>query len=771
MSTTTTTRPSPSSPWAAPTYFSTTPLGFPAADGSSPSAGQQSKSGLLQHVPESPRVTKPTSPGYFNVIPTAQILSPGHHVNPGPLDRSPWHGSNGRSPQSVATAPLRGGTGAWDNFSRPQEDGTTTVTVHPYGTPQIERSFGSLTSPRLVVTASRPPRPVNDSRDSGGLAASKTNLLRTETAPAALDQGNVKMISGEECVQLLMEFPDQTLLLDVRPSPQYSEARIKRSLNLCIPTTLLKRPSFDLHKVESTLGSEQQKKRLREWQKCTRIIAYDSTTSSLKDTSTLISVLKKFTAEGWKGEPLILQGGFSLFSTKFPDWVEKGQTLAPGSRSHDKSLSISLKLPMPPHNASASAHSHNPLCRTMRQDIDLIDGVGQIPIKLPATMDESARKLLPQWLSAASDRQDGGKTVAEKFLAIEMAEQRRMQEALADSSVYSAPPSNDPDKQIFRIAGIEKGLKNRYSNIYPYDHSRVKLQGTPKDCCDYINASHAQASRSNKRYIATQAPLPETFNDFWRVVWEQDVRVIVMLTAETEGAQLKCHPYWVSGDYGPIHMKVITESTVPLQTHAAAPGQTSGQIGTDAPFITVRHITLSHANFPFQPLREVTQLQYSHWPDFGAPAEPSHLLRLVAECDRFSNASNTRPLRADSHMGLDPTAPVPENTRNVLVHCSAGCGRTGTFCTVDSVIDMLKRQRWVRANPQLASTMAAMPGKGGGEWVMRDDIDLIASTVEDFRTQRPSMVQSLRQFVLCYESVLEWIARQQQQQQQQQQQR
>ena len=248
--------------------------------------------------------------------------------------------------------------------------------------------------------------------------------------------------------------------------------------------------------------------------------------------------------------------------------------------------------------------------------------------------------------------------------------------------------------------------------------------------------------------------------DFWRVVWEQDVRVIVMLTAETEGTQLKCHPYWVSGDYGPIQMKVIAETAVPLSTGTTV-SQTSNQLVTDNPTIVVRHITLSHSNYPFQPLREVTQLQYTHWPDFGAPAEPSHLVRLVAECDRFSNdAVNTRRSLSGSNLILDPAAPASQSTRNILVHCSAGCGRTGTFCTVDSVIDMLKRQRWVRGHPNSALGDNVMSDGKGGEWVSRDDEDLIARTVEDFRAQRPSMVQSLRQFVLCYESVLEWIAEQ-----------
>src|SRR6201999_3407161 len=98
-----------------------------------------------------------------------------------------------------------------------------------------------------------------------------------------------------------------------------------------------------------------------------------------------------------------------------------------------------------------------------------------------------------------------------------------------------------------------------------------------------------------------------------------------------------------------------------------------------------RHFTLHHSAFPFQPLREVTQLQYSYWPDFGTTSQPTHLLRLIEQCNKL--------VRASSSNRVGRYEPEPEGQRPILVHCSAGCGRTGTFCTVDSVIDMLKRQK------------------------------------------------------------------------------
>lgn len=162
------------------------------------------------------------------------------------------------------------------------------------------------------------------------------------------------------------------------------------------------------------------------------------------------------------------------------------------------------------------------------------------------------------------------------------------------------------------------------------------------------------------------------------------------------------------------------------------------------PYIIVRHFTLWHSAFPFQPLREITQLQYPYWPDFGTTSQPAHLLKLVEKCNKIARSisNNTGPQDAE-----------PAGRRPVLVHCSAGCGRTGTFCTVDSVLDMLKRQQAESRAPGGAE----QPTPGGNRWIYGDDVDLVAKTVEDFRTQRPSMVQNLSQFVLCYESVLEWF--------------
>ena len=151
----------------------------------------------------------------------------------------------------------------------------------------------------------------------------------------------------------------------------------------------------------------------------------------------------------------------------------------------------------------------NPFFGTIRQNMDLIDGVGQMPVKLPSALKDPSSTEIPTWLRKVSDENDKGKTVADRFLAIEKAEQQRMQKALSGNVTYGSPTVLSPNN--VQIAGIEKGTKNRYKDILPFDHSRVRLQSVSCGGCDYVNASHLKAEWTNRHYIASQAPVPTTF--------------------------------------------------------------------------------------------------------------------------------------------------------------------------------------------------------------------------------------------------------------------
>lgn len=250
-----------------------------------------------------------------------------------------------------------------------------------------------------------------------------------------------------------------------------------------------------------------------------------------------------------------------------------------------------------------------------------------------------------------------------------------------------------------------------------------------------------------------------------------------MLTAESEGGQLKCHPYWSGKEYGALKLKPLSEKKVALSSNKSRSSKESRDSGrrrantttenapppppAETPYAIIRKFTLSHSAHPFSPMREITQVHYSSWPDFGAPASPGQVLGLVELSNVIQRASTapTQSTRSDEPESSDVSRPM-------LVHCSAGCGRTGTFCTIDTVIDMLKRQRREAKSGTTPMEIGSSSGdymssKGvSGDWVFNQDVDLIEKTVEDFRGQRLSMVQSLRQYVLCYEAVLEWLSQQ-----------
>jgi protein-tyrosine phosphatase len=157
-------------------------------------------------------------------------------------------------------------------------------------------------------------------------------------------------------------------------------------------------------------------------------------------------------------------------------------------------------------DASSAA---NPFFGNIRQNMDLMGGVGQISLKLPEHMSDSQQQALPPWLRKASDAKDQGQIVSERFLDLEKKELERMKQALS----YDGPSASAGGaSKKYRVAGIEKGTKNRYNDIYPFEHSRVRLEGIPLGDCDYVNANHIKAELSNRRYIATQAPVPDTFN-------------------------------------------------------------------------------------------------------------------------------------------------------------------------------------------------------------------------------------------------------------------
>ncbi|XP_010085336.1 PREDICTED: receptor-type tyrosine-protein phosphatase C, partial [Pterocles gutturalis] len=233
--------------------------------------------------------------------------------------------------------------------------------------------------------------------------------------------------------------------------------------------------------------------------------------------------------------------------------------------------------------------------------------------------------------------------------------------------------------------------KNRYIDILPYDHNRVELSEISGDPgSDYINASYIDGFKEPRKYIAAQGPKDETTDDFWRMIWEQKATIIVMVTRCEEGKRNKCAQYWPSMEngsatYGDIVVKINESKTCPDYV------------------IQKLHITNGRERTAG---RDVTHIQFTSWPDHGVPEDPHLLLKLRRRVNALSNFFS---------------GPI-------VVHCSAGVGRTGTYIGIDAMLEGLDAE-----------------GR----------VDVYGYVVK-LRRQRCLMVQVESQYILIHQALVEY---------------
>ncbi|PNF27585.1 Tyrosine-protein phosphatase non-receptor type 11 [Cryptotermes secundus] len=249
----------------------------------------------------------------------------------------------------------------------------------------------------------------------------------------------------------------------------------------------------------------------------------------------------------------------------------------------------------------------------------------------------------------------------------------------------------------------ENRNKNRYKNILPFDHTRVKLKDVDPNVpgAEYVNANYIKPEEElfqdghPKYYIATQGCLPSTMSDFWDMVWQENTRVIVMTTKEIERGKNKCVRYWPEEcqgkEYGKTKVRNLSESSTADYT--------------------LREFLVSREGSSEEE-RKVYHYHFQAWPDHGVPSDPGCVLNFLHDVNaRQESVANAGP---------------------VLVHCSAGIGRTGTFIVIDMILDQIKRQG------------------------LDCEID-IQRTIQMVRSQRSGMVQTEAQYKFVYLAVQHYI--------------
>ncbi|XP_014444854.1 tyrosine-protein phosphatase non-receptor type 12 isoform X2 [Tupaia chinensis] len=248
---------------------------------------------------------------------------------------------------------------------------------------------------------------------------------------------------------------------------------------------------------------------------------------------------------------------------------------------------------------------------------------------------EMMRKFIQRVQAMKSPDHNGEDNFARDFMRL-----RRLSTKYRTEKIY---PTATGEKE-------ENVKKNRYKDILPFDHSRVKLTlKTPSQDSDYINANFIKGVYGPKAYVATQGPLANTVIDFWRMIWEYNVVIIVMACREFEMGRKKCERYWPLYGEDPITF---------------APFKISCEDEQARPDYFIRTLLLEFQNES----RRLYQFHYVNWPDHDVPSSFDSILDMISLMRKYQEHED-----------------VP-----ICIHCSAGCGRTGAICAIDYTWNLLK---------------------------------------------------------------------------------
>ncbi|ODQ67380.1 hypothetical protein NADFUDRAFT_49812 [Nadsonia fulvescens var. elongata DSM 6958] len=631
----------------------------------------------------------------------------------------------------------------------PPKPPTLTITINPPSPilPLLNPSSGSASASTLAGSA-----PVSaPSAASGYVPSNISNNPRFGPVAGASQQPNRPMfktsslpsaISPLDPSELIQKYLVNTscpriLIIDTRPYTQFSQSRLRTAINICMPSTLIKRPSVTLSRLLDNL-CPSARSRVESLDNYDAIVVYDDSTT-IPNNSNILHTLLKFNNEPEYTQKSLhyLHGGLISVKNNNPAYVDT----APLSLTPTVTDS---KLPSPMSPVFSVAFAASSKCFTLPSNNSTHVNLNNLELRLPAKINCSA---MPAWLAEIVKDKQSVRTLARRFSVIEDTERARLMSALKPGNTKQTnnnpltPKTSYNQQEPVTLAGVESGTKNRYNNIWPYESTRVRLHYNDEQGSDYINASYITTPGSKYRYIATQAPMESTVMAFWHMVFDKNVPLIMMLTAPAEPGRQRCHIYWQTTPKGPTVPKIQNDECEMDANGGVFGNLTVQQIHSGERILSetgnkviIRKWQLTmntDDNKVTNPMvKVVTQIQYDHWPDHGIPAHASDLVALVNLKREICNGGNNST----------------EVSLPVVVHCSAGCGRTGTFCVVDSVLDLLQTQKSVQS-PKFIS-----------EEETSDNSDMIYQVVHQLRRQRMAMVQSLPQFILAYEAVITAIS-------------
>lgn len=604
----------------------------------------------------------------------------------------------------------------------------------------------------------------------GALAGKNVHRHTISTPSTILETSRYVPVGPSELAELLRG--GNTIVLDIRPATAFAQQHIRGSINLCVPSTLLRRQEISLERLECDMLGPSERERLQAWRdpSTVAVVAVDTDTrsSTALGRSTLggggpclVGLLAKFEAAGCKASLRWLRGGLVGFagdecSTGLLDSAAQTRDIPHGGLVQPRRLPLqAFFLPGESGVLGSLGPSQvaNPFINNIRQHLELGAGITDVvPLDVP-DFGSAGTDMLPRFLRnmLARTPEERAQLLAEQFFELEKREQERLVGVMKQHSYYSmdvdrrarhpqpevalsahaAYPAGDTCQDtnfpLSITAALERGSDNRYNNLWTFEHSRVRLAQPLRDGdpgSTYINGSFVNPLRhlgGSRLYIATQGPLPSTLTSFWTMVWEQNVHVIVMLTRKFEAGRVQCDVYWDGGEHGDLSVKLVQVNYL----------DDAGRI-VDRPHAVSarREIDVRRGN---EDARRIVQLQYLAWPDHSVPATPHGLLNFIKTANQTQDS-----------------IPAPDRGP-ILVHCSAGIGRSGAYIVADAVLSLL-----LRARATLYGVPSSLPplDMHFARSCWDDDLDIIYHAVSVLREQRMSMVQTTRQYVFTYSAVL-----------------